>query len=372
MNLTFTDEHEDLRRTVRQFMERESPESRVRELMETGSGYDPKTWSRLAEELGLAGLVIPEEFGGAGFGPVELAIAMEEMGRVLFCGPYLSTAVLAANALLDLGTPAARREWLPRIARGETIATLAFAEEDGRFAPEAIRMRATPKGEGATLNGVKHYVLDGQTASLLLVAARADDGLALFRVEPDAEGLRREPLPPLDLTRKLARLELAATPARRVSAAGDGGPALERVLARTAAALAAEQVGGAQRCLEMATDYAKSRLQFGRPIGSFQAIKHQCADLLVRVEFAKSAAYYASFVAAGAAEGDLLAAASQAKSYCGETFFRAAADNIQIHGGMGFTWEAPAHLYFKRAKASELLLGSPLWHRERLAERLGL
>jgi alkylation response protein AidB-like acyl-CoA dehydrogenase len=372
MDLTFTDEHEELRRTVRQFMERESNEARVRELMETESGYDPKSWALLAEELGLVGLIIPEAHGGAGFGPVELCIAMEEMGRALFCAPFLSTSVLAANALLELATPEAQRELLPRIARGETIATLAYVEEEGCFAVDAIRMRATPKGEGFTLNGVKHYVLDGQTASLLLVAARAEDGLALFSVEPAAEGLRRQSLPPLDLTRKLARLEFAAAPARRLSVRGDASAGLERVLARTVAALAAEQAGGAQRCLELATAYAKSRLQFGRPIGSFQAIKHLCADLLLHVEFAKSAAYYASFVAADAAEGDLCAAASQAKSYCSEAFFRAAADNIQIHGGMGFTWEDPGHLYFKRAKASELLFGSPLDHRARLAEQLGL
>jgi alkylation response protein AidB-like acyl-CoA dehydrogenase len=372
MNLTFTDEHEDLRRTVRQFMERESPETRVRELMESELGYDPKTWSRLAEELGLAGLVIPEQHGGAGFGPIELGIAMEEMGRVLFCAPFLSTSVLASYALLELATPSAQAELLPGIARGETVATLAFVEEDGRFEPGAIRMRATRKGDGFTLNGIKHLVLDGGSAGLVLVAARAEDGLALFRVGAGAEGLRREALPPLDLTRKLARLELAATPARRISPPGDSTHGLERVLARTVIALAAEQVGGAQRCLEMATAYAKSRLQFGRPIGSFQAIKHACADMLVRVEFARSSAVYASFVAAGEAEGELETAAAQAKSYCSETFFRAAADNIQIHGGMGFTWEAPAHLYFKRAKASELLLGSPLQHRARLAERLGL
>ncbi len=372
MNLTFTDEHEDLRRTVRQFLERESSETRVRELMESELGYDPKTWSRLAEELGLAGLIIPERHGGAGFGPIELCIAMEEMGRVLFCAPFLSTAVLAANALLELGTQEAQERLLPGIARGETIATLAFVEEDGRFAPGGIRMRATPKGDAFTLNGVKHLVLDGQAASLLLVAARTDAGLALFQVERDAEGLRRESLPPLDLTRKLARFELAATPARQISAPGDATAGLTRVLARTVAALTAEQAGGAQRCLEMATDYAKSRLQFGRPIGSFQAIKHACADMLLRVEFAKSAAYYASFVAAGEAEGELVAAASQAKSYCSEAFFRAAADNIQIHGGMGFTWEAPAHLYFKRAKASELMFGSPLQHRTELGDALGL
>ena len=371
MNIAFTDEHGELRRTVRQFLDEKSDENTVRELMETDQGYDSAVWTQLAEQMGLPGLIIPEEHGGSGFGYVELLIVMEEMGASLFCAPYLSSAVQAANALLHAAEADAAKDLLVRIAAGGTLVTLATAEENGRWDLDGIEMRATKKGDGWLLNGVKSYVLDGHTADAVLVAARTDDGLGLFRVDAGAEGLARTLLPSLDLTRKLARLELSATPATRLSGARDVREALERVQALTAIALAAEQTGGAQRCLDMATDYAKSRLQFGRPIGSFQAIKHACADLLVEVEFAKSAAYHACFTAASG-EGDLHAAAALAKSYCSEAYFHAAAENIQIHGGMGFTWEHPAHLYFKRAKASELLFGDPVHHREALASRLGI
>ena len=220
------------------------------------------------------------------------------------------------------------------------------------------------------LSGRKAWVLDGHTADLLLVVARTDGGLGLFRVDPTARSVKRALVPSLDLTRKLAHVEFSNTPATRISE-GDQTAALERVMAKTLAALAAEQVGGAQHCLDMATEYAKTRLQFGRPIGSYQAIKHKCADMLVAVEFAKSAAYNACFAAAEGAD-DLIEAAAMAKSFCSESYFHAAAENIQIHGGMGFTWELPAHLYFKRAKASELLFGDAAHHRAVLADQLGL
>ncbi len=372
MDLVFTLEHQELRRTLRQFLEDRSDERTVRELMETERGYDPEVWSQMAEQMGLPGLIIPEEYGGAGFGYRELCVVLEEMGRALLCAPYLSTAVLATNALLLAGDDSVRSALLPGIASGRTLATLAFVEESGRWDPQGVRMRATQKGDGWLLNGVKTYVLDGHNAELILVAAHADEGLALFSVEASgAEGLVRELLPSLDLTRKLARLEFSATPARRIDAGGDATPVRERVLALGAAARAAEQVGGAQRCLELATDYAKSRIQFGRPIGSFQAIKHRCADMLVEVEFAKSAAYHACFTAASG-EGDLVAAASMAKAYCSEAYYHAASENIQIHGGMGFTWDNPARLYFKRAKSDEILFGDPVHHREILAAQLGI
>jgi alkylation response protein AidB-like acyl-CoA dehydrogenase len=370
-DLSFTEEHGALRATLRAFLAQHSDESAVRAQMAGERGWDPEVWARLAEELGLAGLVIPEEHGGAGFGPVELCVAMEEMGRALLCAPYLGTAVLAANALLECADDATRRELLGGIASGATIATLAFAEPGGRWDLDGVALRARAKGDAFELDGTKEWVLDGHTADVLLVVARDDAGLGLYRVDAGAEGLTRTPLPTLDTTRKLARVELAATPARRISS-GDPSAGLERALARTLAALAAEQVGGAQRCLELSVDYAKTRLQFGRPIGSYQAIKHKCADMLVAVEFAKSAAYAAAFAAAEDDDASLLEAASLAKATCSETYFHAAADTIQIHGGMGFTWEHPAHLYFKRAKSSELLFGDAAHHRERLADRIGL
>jgi alkylation response protein AidB-like acyl-CoA dehydrogenase len=232
-------------------------------------------------------------------------------------------------------------------------------------------MTATKSGEGYTLDGVKSFVLDGHTASLIIVAARTDAGVSLFSVTGDASGLTRTPLPTMDQTRKQAKLELAGTPATLVGTDGGGWAALERMLDLAAVGLAAEQVGGAQLVLEMAVQYAKDRVQFGRPIGSFQAIKHKCADMLLEVESAKSAAYYAAWCAAELND-ELPAVASLAKAYCSEAYFHATAENIQIHGGIGFTWEHPAHLYFKRAKSSELLLGDPTYHRELLAQRIGI
>jgi len=369
-DFSFTDEHEELRATIRAFLQGRSDEAAVREQMATERGYDPETWQQMAEQMGLAGLLIPEEHGGAGFGYVELLIVMEEMGRALFCAPYLGTAVLATNALLQCADEKTRKELLTEIAAGRATASLAHAEPNGRWDLEGIEMEARKTDSGFELTGTKAWVLDGHTADVLLVVARSAEGLSLFRVEPDADGLSRTLVPSLDTTRKLARVTFEGTPAVRVSA-GDQTEALRRVLALAQAALAAEQVGGAQRCLEMATDFAKTRLQFGRPIGSYQAIKHKCADMLVEVEMAKSAAYAACFAAA-TDQDDFLETAALAKACCSETYFHAAAENIQIHGGMGFTWELPVHLYFKRAKASELFLGDAAHHREVLADLVGI
>jgi alkylation response protein AidB-like acyl-CoA dehydrogenase len=290
----------------------------------------------------------------------------------------MSTAVMATNALLHCATADAQKALLPAIAEGSARATLAYAEKSWNLGD--ITVSAQEKDGGWVLDGTKNYVLDGQTADVILVAARTSAGLELFRVEGDANGLTRTAVPELDQTRKLATLGFGSTPASKVSE-GDAQAGLERTLALTLVVLASEQVGGAQWCLDTATDYAKNRLQFGRPIGSFQAIKHKCAEMLVDVEFAKSAAYSASWVVAGClgSDGDgdgdwdaVIESAHIAKSFCSEAYFHAAAENIQIHGGMGFTWEHPAHLYFKRAKASDLLFGDASHHRELLADRLGL
>jgi alkylation response protein AidB-like acyl-CoA dehydrogenase len=372
MEIAFTHEHEELRQTVRRFLERESTEATVRQLMETEKGYDPRTWERLGSELSLIGLAIPEKSGGAALGAVELAIVLDEMGRVLFCGPYFASAVLAAASLMHAGDDAAKARLLPRLASGKSIGTLALAEHNGRWDLGSIAMKSKQDGNTWRLEGEKDYVIDGQAADVILVAARAGDSLALFEVEGTASGLRREALPTLDLTRKLAKVTLAGTPALKVSGDGDVSRGLQHVLAFAATMLAAEQAGGAQRCLEMSTEYAKTRLQFGRPIGSFQAIKHKCADMLVETEFARSAAYNAAFAATSADQKEFIEAAHAAKAYCSEAYFHAAAENIQIHGGMGFTWEHPAHLYFKRARSSSILFGDPLEHRQKLASELGL
>jgi alkylation response protein AidB-like acyl-CoA dehydrogenase len=318
----------------------------------------------------LQALTIPEEYGGQGFGYVELTVVLEEMGRALLCAPYFSSVVLAANALIHSGDESAKSELLPRIASG-TIATLALTEPNGRWDEEGVTAQATAAGDGWTLDGTKMYVLDGHTAEIIVVAARTPAGVSLFHVAGDAAGLTRTPLSTMDQTRKQAKLELSGTPATLVGEDGGGWQVLDRVLDLAAVALAAEQVGGAQMCLDMAVEYAKVRVQFGRPIGSFQAIKHKCADMLLEVESAKSAAYYAAWCAAELND-ELPSTASLAKAYCSEAYFHAAAENIQIHGGIGFTWEHPAHLYFKRAKTSELLLGDPTYHRELLAQRIGI
>ena len=371
MNFAFSEEQEELRRAVRRFLEDKSPMTEVRRLMETTEGYDPGVWEQMANQVGLQAMTIPEEYGGAGFGYVELTVVLEEMGGALLCAPYFSTVALAANCLLSSGDESAKKDFLPGIAAGETVATLAFTEDSGRWDLEGITMEATRKGDGWALEGQKMFVLDGHSAQLVLVAARTAAGVSLFAVEGEAAGLTRTPLATMDQTRKQARLEFASTPARLVGEDGSAGPVLSRTLDLAAVALAAEQVGGAQRCLDMSVEYAKTRIQFGRPIGSFQAIKHKCADMLLEVESAKSAAYYAGWAAAEDSD-ELPVVASLAKSYCSEAYFHAAAENIQIHGGIGFTWEHDAHLYFKRAKSSELLLGDPSYHRELLAQRIGI
>ncbi len=371
MNFAFTDEQDELRKTVRSFLDSKSPETAVREQMDTEAGYDPAVWSQMGEQMGLQGLAIPEEFGGSGYTYVELGIVLEEMGRALLCAPYFSTVVLAANTLLHSGDDAAKKEYLPGIASGETIATLAFTEPSGKWDESGITMTATGSGSEWKLSGTKMFVLDGHTAGLIIVAAKTDKGVSLFAVEGDAAGLTKTPLSTMDQTRKQAKLEFADTPAKLIGAEGEGWNTLSTVLDLAAIGLAAEQVGGAQKVLDMAVEYAKVRVQFGRPIGSFQAIKHKCADMLLEVESAKSAAYYGMWCAAEMND-ELPSVASLAKAYCSEAYFHATAENIQIHGGIGFTWEHPAHLYFKRAKSSELLFGDPTYHRELLAQRIGI
>ncbi len=371
MNFAFSDEQEELRAAVRRFLAEKSPETEVRRLMDTTDGYDPAVWSQMAEQLGLQSLTIPEEFGGSGFTYVELLVVLEEMGAALLCAPFFSSVVLAANALLTSGDDEAKKSYLPGIASGETIATLAITEDNGKWDFSGIELAATKKGDGWELNGHKMFVIDGHVANLIIVAARTGAGVSLFAVPGDAAGLTRTPLPTMDQTRKQARLEFSGTPATLIGADGGAEPGLSKTLDLAAVALAAEQVGGAQHVLDASVEYAKTRIQFGRPIGSFQAIKHKCADMLLEVESAKSAAYYAAWAAAEDSD-ELPVVASLAKSYCSEAYFHAAAENIQIHGGIGFTWEHPAHLYFKRAKSSELLLGDPSYHRELLAQRIGI
>jgi alkylation response protein AidB-like acyl-CoA dehydrogenase len=379
MNFAFTEEQNELRRAARRFLSTASSSEKVRLAMASESKVDDGVWSSMATELGWLGLTIPESYEGFGLGPVDQLPLLEEMGRHLLCAPFFSTVCLGVNFLNAAGSEEQKREYLPLIARGELTVTLALTEADGRWEASGIGATATPVGSDYLLHGRKRYVLDGHTADLLLVAVRAEhssgaEGISVFAVPNAAKGLDRKLLPTLDQTRKQAEIVLdgVRVPASAcIGGPGSAWPSLKRTLDLAAAALAAEQVGGAEACLEMAVAYAKLRRQFGRPIGSFQAIKHICAGMLVKVEAARSAAYYAAAVAEAGTD-DLRVAASLAKSYCSEAFFHCASENIQVHGGIGFTWEHDAHLFFKRAKSSESLLGDADHHRELLADCLGL
>ena len=378
MRFAFTEEQDELRRSVRRVLDAAGGVAAARRAMHTSELHDAELWRRLSRELGLAGLVIPERHGGAGLGWVELIAVMEELGRTLACVPFLSTTCLATAAILTAATDVQHQDLLPALARGEVIATLAWLEFGGDPDPAAIATTARPApGDHVILDGKKRFVLDGHVADLLLVVARdpgttGADGLALYAVPAGASGVRRRRLPTMDATRGLAEVVLADVRVPASSRLGAGGwPAIARALALGRVGLAAEQVGGAQRCLDLSVEYAKVRHQFGRPIGSFQAIQHTLAELFVLVESARSAAYYAGWAAANAPD-ELDECAAIAAAYCADAFYQCAADTIQVHGGIGFTYEHDAHLYFKRARAGRTLLGSPAHHREQVARLLGL
>jgi acyl-CoA dehydrogenase len=364
-----SEEQRALRTAVADLMARRSGEAQVRELMATGTGLDRQVWHELAA-MGLTGLLIGEEYGGAGAGPVEMGIAMEEMGRVLLVSPFLSTAVLVPSLLAEAGDAAECAAVLPRIASGDLIASVAFAEDDSAQLPATIATSAGAIGNAWHVTGYKHFVLDGQAAELLYVLAGTDSGPAVFAVDAGAAGVDVTPLTTVDPTRKQCRLQFVDTPARLVGRLGAGVEALTAALDRSALALVSEQAGGARRVVEMATEYAKTRYQFGRAIGSFQAVKHMCADMLLEAESAVSAA---RFVAGSFAEQapSRIADLALAQAYCSDAFVFVAATNIQVHGGIGFTWEHPAHLYLRRARSDAQLLGSPSWHRERYLRQSG-
>ena len=375
MEFVLSEEHEQLRDGVRAFLQEKSPPTEVRRLMDGPDAYDEAVWKQMAEELQLQALHIPEEYGGQGFSFAELGIVLEEMGRVLLVAPYFASVCLAANAIMNAGTEAQRVKFLPELASGALIGTLAVTEPHDRAGHQAtVTMPATSSGGDWMLNGTKTFVIDGHRADIIVVAARVSDddgGVRLFVVDGDAEGLTRTPLATMDLTRNQARLDFHDVAATPLGDSGRSERALARTLDQAVVCLANEMVGGAQRVLEMAVEYAKIRVQFGRPIGSFQAIKHKCADMLVGAECMKSVAMHAAWVAAH--EPDQLAInASLAKAYVSDGYFRVATDNIQIHGGIGFTWEHDAHLYFKRAKSSALLFGDSTYHRRLLAAELNL
>jgi alkylation response protein AidB-like acyl-CoA dehydrogenase len=330
--------------------------------METEAGWERDGWRDLNQTLGLSGVHIPEAYGGQGFGFVELGIVLEEMGRALLCAPYFASTVLAATAIMNAGTEAQKRDLLPGIASGDTVATLAFTEPNGRWDADGVEMRASGRYR---LDGVKSFVLDGHTADLIVVVANTDKGLAFFTLPGDAPGLSRRPLKVMDPTRKQARLEFRSVAAELLGEDGGGAAPFARTMTQAALCLANEMVGGAEKLRQSALDYANLRVQFGRAIASFQSMKHKQADMLVEVELAKSAAYAAASAAAED-DADLPALASLAKACASDAYMQTAIHTIQIHGGIGFTWDNDTHLWFKRAKSSEVLLGDATWHREQM------
>lgn len=357
MRLIPTGEQRELGGAVRAFLADTAPMSRVREIAESGEAYDARVWERMAGELGLAGLAIPEAHGGSGAGHGEVAAVMEELGAALTPSPFLASAVLAANVLLG-GDEAAAKDLLPGIAAGTTVATFAVP------LPGDPPPTARETGGGHALTGTAPRVLNGAEADLILV--QAGDG-TVYAVDASADGLTRTPLTTLDLTRPQANAGFANTPARPVAASAGAGRALDLA----AVALAAGQLGGLRHCLDAIVGYAKLRVQFGRYIGSFQGVKHKLADMHCTLEQAESVVRYAVWAADESPE-DLPVAAALAQSYLGRAGFQVAKDHLLLHGGIGFTWEHDAHLYYKRAKGDELLLGPPRVHRARLAARLGL
>jgi len=371
MRFSFSAEQEEFRATVRRALEARSPAKEVRRLMATDAGFERDGWQKLNQELGLTAIHIPEEYGGGGFGYSELGIVLEEMGRGLLCAPFFST-VLAATAIMNAGAEEQKKALLPGLADGTVTATLAVAEEGGSTDPASMALTASPSGATWRLDGTKSFVLDGHTADLLVVVARrpgshGDDGISLFTVDGNAPGLVRRKLKTMDETRKLAHLAFKSVEARLLGEEGAGAAALARTMQQALICLANEMVGSAERLREDALDYVKMRMQFGRSIASFQTTKNKAADMLVDVELAKSAAYYAA-AALDEGDEDIAALASLAKASAAEACVQTAVHAVQMHGGIGFTWDNDTHLWFKRAKSSEILFGDANEHREKMMQ----
>jgi alkylation response protein AidB-like acyl-CoA dehydrogenase len=379
MDIGFSEEQELLRTSARKFLENECPPTFVRQRMAEPAAMTEAFWQKLAEQ-GWFGILYPEELGGSGLGLVDMTVLMEEMGRAVMPGPFFSTVLLGGAAILEAGTPAQQREWLPRIAAGSAKVSLAWTEPNARWDAGGIMTTARETPGGFVLSGAKLFVPDAHVSDALVVAARTrdgttmEDGVSLFLVPKEAMGLAITVLPTIDETRKLCetRFTDVALPATSLIGEKHGGwPALSQVLDRATVALCAEMCGGAQQVLDMTAAYAKIRIAFGKPIGSYQGVKHKAADMLVDVENAKSLTYYAAWALdEGLAEARL--AASMAKAYASDAYRRVAGAGIQLHGGIGYTWEHDLHLYFKRAKASEVAFGDATWHRERVARLLRL
>ncbi|PYM06768.1 MAG: acyl-CoA dehydrogenase [Candidatus Rokuibacteriota bacterium] len=379
MDFGFSEEQELLRSTARKFFEKECTSEFVRKMMATPEGTTPEFWAKLAEQ-GWLGLIFPEVYGGAGLGFVDLVVLMEEMGRAVMPGPYFSTVHLGGLTILEAGSDAQKKRWLPKLSAGEARVTLAWTEPNARWDAQGVTVAATEAGGGFTLSGTKLFVPDAHIADALVVVARTaaggnpQEGVSLFLVPKTAPGLEVTLLPTMDQTRKLCEVKLGrvAVPADALlGEKGKGWQPLTRVVERATVALCAEMCGGAQRVLDMTTEYAKIRVAFGKPIGAYQGVKHKAADMLVEVENAKSITYYAAWAVDESAP-EAARAASMAKAYVSDASRRVSAAGIQLHGGIGFTWEHDLHLYFKRAKGSEFTFGDATYHRERVAQLINL
>lgn len=362
MQFGLTETQQTLKNTVRKFLAAECPLAEVRKQMETETAFDAALWRKIAEQ-GWTGIIFPEEYGGFGMGMVEMAATLEEMGRALLPGPFSSTVLLAGSLLEAAGNDSQKQKYLGAICRGDAKATVALLEESPSWSPEAVHMKAA----GLTLSGHKLFVPDAAVADFIIVAARMDGDLALFVVPSNARGVRITNLPAMDATRKLYEVSFDSVPAELLAQGRRARAALDHSLDIATVGLVAEMTGGMQRLLEITVEYAKTRKQFGRAIGEFQAVQHQCADMLVYTESSRSAAYYAAYaIQEGIPEARL--AVSVAKAYASDAYREVGNRAIQVHGGMGFTWENDAHLFYRRAKASEVAYGDAAFHRERIAK----
>jgi alkylation response protein AidB-like acyl-CoA dehydrogenase len=377
MDFAFSDEQEMLRRSARDFLAKECSSKVVRKLMESSDTYDQELWQKVAG-LGWTALGIPEEYGGVGTF-LDLVVVLEEAGRALMPGPFFATMGLAVPAIIEAGTEAQKKEALGAIAQGSARATLAFTEPSGRWDAGSVTLTAKPSGGGWQLDGIKQFVPDAEAADYMVVAARTrgegEDGISLFLVKGRPKGMTVTPLKTLDQTRRWSEVRFDGVKLEAGSLMGTGAdkawPQLKRALEWATAALCAEMVGGTQKVLETSTEYAKTRHQFGKAIGIYQAVSHKLADMLVLSESGRSATYYAAW-AVDADAPDRSLAASMAKAYVSDAYRKVAGDGIQVHGGIGFTWEHDMHLYFKRAKSSEVTLGDATYHRELVAQSLDL
>ena len=364
MNFSFSEDQTLLRNSVRAALDEQCKPARVRAMMDDERGYDESLWGEMAK-LGWLGLPFAEEQGGAGLGLVELALVLEEMGRAAYPGPYFASVVLAGLGLLAGGSAAQKERWLPAIASGQARGTAALLEDSLDWDPASTTATATRSGAGFRLSGVKRFVPWAHVADVALVPARGPEGVSLFLLDPRAAGATLTPMVGIDRTTRWSEMRLDGAAGELMGPAGGAGPVLEALLRHAAVGASAEMLGAARRCLDMSVGYAKVREQFGQLIGSFQAVRHRCAEMLLEVEKAHAAVYYAAW-ALGAGAEDAAMAASVCKSFVSDAARQVCGDAIQVHGGIGFTWEYDLHLYFKRAKALEPLYGDAAYHRELL------